>query len=222
MGFPSRRARTRASNRAPGEILIEEWKGNDIEKALVSIHPERFKDVTQVALSTLFVIGNEVYGSRRNLGSNTLGVLMDKNTGNLVYASDDKGQHAKSTITNVVRRLGQIPEGFADMPEPKQRTQTNRQLKYACQTCGTIIRSAGQALESLCLHGGKPQHGLAATPFVQSTKTTQSQTQPQAVAPVAVQELTPEQNILNATRLVKSGAAKVVHGRNFGVEAATA
>jgi hypothetical protein len=222
MGFPSRRARTRASNRAPGEILIEEWKGGKAEKALVSIHPERFEDVTQVALSTLFIIGNEVFGSRRNLGSLNLGVVMNKENGDLGYTTDEKGHHAYNTLSAIVKRLGDIPEGFADMPEPTKRAQVNRQLKYSCPTCGTIVRSAGQGLESLCLHGGKPQYGqspakFALAPVTQRNAATEAAAQPQstpapaiAAAPVAAPA---QARTARATR--NTGANKTV-GRNFG------
>lgn len=219
MGFPSRRARSKNSNRAPGEILIEEWVASGAEKALVSIHPERFESAQQVALSTLFVIGNEVYGSRRNLGSLTLGVQMNKETGDLEYTADDKGEHAKNVLGTIVKSLGDLPDGFAEMPEPKQRqAQSNRQLKYECGTCHQIIRSAGNHLEVLCMHGGKPEHGQPAAPFVQQqpkaagTEPAQSEAQP-------TPPLTDTQNRANLVGLVKSGAARIVsHARNFGQE----
>lgn len=231
MGFPSRRARTRASLRSPGEILVTEWKGSNIEKALVSIHPERFENVEQVALATLFVIGNEVYGSRRNLGSQTLGVSMNRENGDLVYTADDKGVHAKSTLHNITKALGSIPQGFADMPEPKAR-QATRMLKYACSTCSTIIRNAGGVLSALCMHAGTAQVGQPAAPFIIAPPRTRTQrgsrtatpsSQPVAQAPApAAQVLTAHQeNVVNAAKLVRGGAAKVVHGRMFG-EAATA
>lgn len=214
MGFPSRRARTRASNRAPGEILIEEWKGNTAEKALVSVHPERFQDVNQVALATLFIIGNEVYGSRRNLGSLTLGVQMDKQSGNLGYTADDKGKHAKTILTSVIRELGAIPEGFADIAEPAQRKQVNRQLKYKCTLCGTIVRAASTTLDVLCLHGGKPEHGKMATKFALQANGNGEvpAIQPAAAAaPAPVAQPAPTEV---AAPAIKSP------GRNFGMAAA--
>lgn len=210
MGFPSRRARSRASNRAPGEILVQEWKGSDIEKALVSIHPERFSDVTQVALSTLFVVGNEVYGSRRNLGSHTLGVDMDKQTGDLIYSADDKGAHAEATLNSIIKQLGAPPQGFAELPEPKQR-QTTRMQKYVCNVCGKILRGAGVM--------GRVVHGDDNGLFVLQ------QTRQAAVPAQQSSPMSPE-NIQNVTRAVKAGVAKIAppekapHGRMFGTEAA--
>lgn len=227
MGFPSRRARTRASLRSPGEILVTEWKGSNIEKALVSIHPERFESVEQVALSTLFVIGNEVYGSRRNLGSQTLGVTMNRENGDLVYTADDKGVHAKSTLSHIVKGLGVLPKGWTEMPEPKVR-QTTRMLKYACTTCQTVIRNAGGQLRALCLHNGTPQFGAAPSEFAPALPRTRGQrgsraatpsVQPVAQAPVAPVMSASQENVVNAAKLVRSGAAKVVHGRMFGQEA---
>lgn len=223
MGFPSRRARTKSSNRAPGEILIEEWVASGAEKALVSIHPERFESPEQVALSALFVIGNEVHGSRRNLGSLSLGVQMIKETGTLGYTADDKGKHANQTLNTILKSLGDLPEGFAEMPEPTVRAQTTRMLKFMCVTCKQVIRSAGNHLEVLCMHGGKPEHGQPATPFVQQqpkAKTAQSsaaaeppQPQPSALSPEA-------QNRVNLATLVRGGSARIAsHARNFGVEA---
>lgn len=230
MGFPSRRARSRASNRAPGEVLVTEWKGSNAEKALVSIHPERFEDVNQVALSTLFVIGNEVYGSRRNLGSLTLGVQLNKESGDLQYTADDKGNHAKTTLSSIIKQLGPVPAGFAEMPEPKA-VQRGRNLAYACQVCNTKIRAAGQVLQALCLHAGTPQFGAAPASFVlkqaKGVTVTQPAAQPAARAAqpaVAVAAggplpAAPATNIENLIKLVKGGAAKVSHGRMFGQEA---
>lgn len=222
MGFPSRKARSKSSNRAPGEILIEEWVASGAEKALVSIHPERFESAEQVALSTLFVIGNEVYGSRRNLGSLSLGVTMNKETGDLMYTDDEKGKHATGVLGTILKSLGEIPEGFAEMPEPKTRTaQTNRQLKFECGTCHQIIRSAGNHLEVLCMHGGKPEHGQPAAPFMQVQKA-QVAVKPASdvvEAPQPVAPLTDTQNRINLGTLVRSGAAKIAsHARNFGTE----
>lgn len=238
MGFPSRRARSRASNRAPGEVLVTEWKGNNREKALVSIHPERFEDVNQVALSTLFVIGNEVYGSRRNLGSLTLGVSLNKETGDLEFTSDDKGKHAKTMLTSIIRQLGDAPQGFADMPEPKA-VQRGRNLAYACAVCNTKIRAAGQALQALCMHAGTPQFGAAPSQFVlkqprpaqaSATATATGTAAPQATAPAvaaggplpaapaSAAPTTQAENVQNAIKLVRGKAAKVVHARMFGQE----
>lgn len=221
MGFPSRKARSKASNRAPGEILIEEWVASGAEKALVSIHPERFESAQQVALSTLFVIGNEVYGSRRNLGSLSLGVQMNKETGDLEYTTDDKGIHAKSVLGTILKSLGEIPDGFAEMPEPKQRgVQSNRQLKYECGTCHQIIRSAGNHLEVLCMHGGKPEHGSPAAPFVQIVKSAAPPASAAVEAPPQPEPpLTDSQNRINLSKLVRSGSARIAsHARNFGGE----
>lgn len=232
MGFPSRRARTRASNRAPGEILsVNEWKGKEqVEKTLVSIHPERFENVNQVALSTLFVIGNEVYGSRRNLGSLTLGVKLNKESGDLEYTADEKGVHAQTTLTNIIKQLGPIPAGFAEMPEPKA-VQRGRNLAYVCPTCNTKVRAAGQVLQALCMHAGTPQFGAAPAQFALkqpkgATATAAPAAQPVAsvaaggplpAAPAAAAPRSAAQeNIDNAIKLVRSGAAKVAHGRMFG------
>lgn len=227
MGFPSRRARTRASNRAPGELLTaEEWKGTDAEQHLVSIHPERFEDVNQVALSTLFIIGNEVYGSRRNLGSIALGVQMDKQTGDLGYTADDKGNHAKTTLTRIIRELGAIPEGFADIAEPVQRKQTNRQLKYKCAACGTIIRAAGSGLEVVCLHGGKPQHGQMGAKFEPQPNGNGANLTPEQKALQPAQPATEAAKTTEAvpatpaTQAAPASAAKPPVGRNFGRAAA--
>lgn len=227
MGFPSRRARTKSSNRAPGEILIEEWVASGAEKALVSIHPERFESPEQVALSALFVIGNEVHGSRRNLGSLSLGVLMSKETGSLGYTTDEKGKHAKQVLATIVKSLGELPEGFTEMPEPAVRAQTTRMLKYACATCKQVIRSAGNHLEVLCMHGGKPQHGQPATPFIQQQAKPKTQPANSSAAPEPPQpangeddELSPAaQNRVNLATLVRGGAARITsQARNFGQE----
>jgi hypothetical protein len=206
------------SNRAPGEVLVTEWQGSAAEKALVSIHPERFEDVTQVALSTLFVIGNEVYGSRRNLGSLTLGVTLNKENGDLEYTKDDKGNHAKATLNTIIRQLGQVPEGFAEMPEPKA-VQRGRNLAYACSVCNTKIRAAGQVLQALCLHAGTPQFGANPAPFAlkQSTKATATP-EPQAAVPAPKAPVQTATNVENVAKAVRAGAAKVVHGRMFGQE----
>lgn len=230
MGFPSRRARTRSSNRAPGEILVEEWKGTGIEKALVSIHPERFESVEQVALSTLFVIGNEMYGSRRNSGALTLGVVMDKQSGDLTYTSDEKGTHSKNTLNHIVRNLGAIPQGFAEMPEPVQRVQNTRNLKYACNVCGTVLRTAGQVLEAMCMHGGKPQHGQPPGSFI--LHLTKKQEKAQAAAVPEVPQVQPQasaapaagsrEEVANIAKLTRAGALRVQQvpgGRAFGAEA---
>lgn len=203
---------------------MQEWKGTSAEKALVSIHPERFEDANQVALSTLFVIGNEVYGSRRNLGSLTLGVQIDKQSGDLVYTTDEKGQHAKAMLTAIVRQLGGIPEGFADMPEPKQvqRTKAN---KYTCPTCKTNIRyAAAVPLQALCMHAGRPEFGQSPAQFaiqVRTPRPTKAAASAGAnVAAPAAPQSTSRSNIENVMDAVKHGAAKVVHngGRMFGQE----
>jgi hypothetical protein len=235
MGFPSRRARSSASNRAPGEILVNEWKGTAIEKALVSIHPERFNDVNQVALSALFVIGNEVYGSRRNLGSLTLGVEMDKTNGKLRTTSDEKGHHADVTLKNIIKHLGTVPQGFADMPEPQARQGTRLQ-KYACTVCGKPFRAAGEM--GRVIHGDDGGQFVLSQPATQTSQTAQSSRQTrqprQASAAPATQAAAPAtataqpqrsadaENRANMVAAVRAGAAKVVHGRNFGVEEATA
>lgn len=212
---------------------MSEWKGSNAEKALVSIHPERFEDVNQVALSTLFVIGNEVYGSRRNLGSLTLGVAMNKESGDLEYTKDDKGNHAKTTLNSIIKQLGPVPEGFAEMPEPKA-VQRGRNLAYVCPTCNTKVRAAGQVLQALCMHAGTPQFGAAPAQFALkqpkgATATAAPAAQPVAsvaaggplpAAPAAAapQPTTVATNIENLIKLVKGGAAKVSHGRMFGQE----
>lgn len=223
MGFPSRRARSRASNRAPGEILVQDWKGSDNEKALVSIHPERFEDVQQVARAVLFVIGNEVYGSRRNLGSLSLGIEMDRNTGDLMFTSDDKGKHAEVALNQIVRTLGAIPQGFAEMPELKAVQRTKAQ-KYSCTVCGTNVRYANGVtqLQALCLHAGKPQFGQNAAAFALQVKPVKPVKQSKVVAIPAPAQPKPaliDSNIENVIAAVKHGAARVVHGgRNFGAE----
>lgn len=204
---------------------MQEWKGTNIEKALVSIHPERFQDVIQVSLSTLFVIGNEVYGSRRNLGSLTLGVQMNKESGDLAYTQDEKGTHAQETVNRIVRGLGAIPDGFAEMPEPKQR-QVNRYKKYACSVCGKILRGAGEMGRVVHADDGgifaqQTDKVVASTnedvrakyPYAASTPVATAAT-PAPQAPV-----TQDENIQNVIKAVKHGAAKIVHGgRNFGQE----
>lgn len=199
MGFTSRRARSRASNRAPGEILVKEWKGSEIETALVSIHPERFKDVQQVARAVLFVIGNEVYGSRRNLGSLTLGISLDKESGDLQYTPDEKGKHAETTLTAVIKHLGTIPKGFAEMPEPAaKKAQQSRNRLYVCSVCKTKIRTAGTTFRGLCLHGGTPNHGEMATEFAEPAPP-----KPSPEAPKEVKEPKPEET--SAVRAENSG-----------------
>ncbi len=191
---------------------MQEWKGSAIEKALVSIHPERFKDVNQVALSTLFIIGNEVYGSRRNLGSLTLGVEMDKASGNLRYTSDEKGNHANTTIAGIIKRLGPIPSGFAEMPEPAPR-QATRLQKYACTVCGKPFRAAGEM--------GKVLHADDGGQFVLTVK---QNLEVPAPPPMTLAPDTPSENRRNLAKVIKSGAGRVVrnsveeapHGRNFG------
>lgn len=198
---------------------MQEWKGSTAEKALVSVHPERFEDVNQVARSVLFIIGNEVYGSRRNLGSLTLGIQMDKQSGDLAFTTDDKGQHANNALGQIIRTLGPIPQGFAELPEPKavQRTKAN---KYTCPVCKTNVRHANHVpLQALCMHAGKPQYGQPAAQFEIQVKNAPAVP---VVEQPKIQPPTPAENVQNVIKAVKAGAVKVVHGRNFGQEAATA
>lgn len=229
-GWPSRRSRGRFSNRAPGEIIVDEWKGSNIEKAFVSIHPERFEEVEQVALSVLYVVGNEVYGSRRNSGALTLGVNLNRENGMLEYTADDKGKHAKTVLHNITKQLGDIPPGFADLPEPKA-TQKTRQRKYACSTCGQIIRAASDTLQVLCLHAGTPHLGENASPFaiqvpkVKATTTDMASRRAAPAVPVATPPAPTEgtmgaENVKNIAKAIAAGAAKVSHGRMFGAETA--
>lgn len=234
-GWPSRRSRGRSANRIPGEIVVAEWKGSNIEKAFVSIHPERFKDVEQVALATLYVVGNEVYGSRRNLGSLTLGVVKNAESGVLEYSLDEKGHHAQTTLSTVIKQLGTLPQGFAELPEPKAPT-ANRQRKYACNVCGAIIRAGSTDLQAI--HAADNGTFVLQVPAVQAAAATaeapvapaperrQGQGKVSALAAAAqpatpTPALTPQQeNIVNVSRAVRAGAARVVHGRNFGAEPA--
>jgi hypothetical protein len=139
--------RSRGRKRAPGEIVVAEWKGTEIEQAFVSIHPERFRDVQQVALATLYVVGNEVLGSRRNAGARLLGVNLETD-GNLIFTPDEKGEHAKQILAGVLKELGSTPEGFAEMP-PSKVPQPSRMKKYACEVCGQIIRAASEDLSAI-------------------------------------------------------------------------
>lgn len=213
-GWPSRRSRGRGANRVPGEILLEEWKGSQAEKAFVSIHPERFNSVEQVALSVLYVVGNEMFGSRRNLGANTLGVVKNDD-GVLTYAADDKGKHAKTTLTGIAKNLGAIPAGFAELPEPNVAQRT-RLRKYACNVCGQIARASTDDLQAI--------HATDNGTFVLQVPTAQAE---EAVVPAATPKppapataMTPAQeNRANLVEAIRSGAARVVHGRAFGAEA---
>lgn len=238
-GWPSRRSRGRFANRAPGEVITnKEWKGTEAEKAFVSVHPERFEDVEQVALSVLYIVGNEVYGSRRNLGALTLGVTLNKESGMLEYVADDKGKHAKTVLNQTIKQLGALPQGFADIPEPKVVAR-NRQRKYACGVCGQIIRSATDALAALCMHAGTPQAGQQAAPFalqVPATRAATTQTAapttmaarrgrtpaaavaPAASAAAAAAAIPPPApgegpmgptNVRNVARAIKAGAARM-------------
>jgi hypothetical protein len=141
MGFPSRRSRGRSANRSVGEILVQEWKGDEIEKALLTIHPERFVDAETVALSALLLVGDEIYGSRRHSGALSLGVMLNKEDGSLEYTKDEKGAHTRSTLKFIIKESGELPNGHAELPEPKPVQRTLMQ-KYVCNVCGKILRAA--------------------------------------------------------------------------------
>lgn len=188
-GWPSRRSRGRAAGRAPAEVIVKEWKGTDIEKAFVSVHPERFEDAEQVALSVLYAVGNEVYGSRRNSGALTLGVALNRQNGDLEYTKDDKGKHAKQVVNQITKQLGELPEGYAEMPEPPP-PQPTKMRKYACGICGQILRAATDQLQVICMHAGTPFHGQAqgavmALQLPRARKQAGQQAAPTTPAPVA-------------------------------------
>lgn len=212
-GWPSRKCRGKASRRAPGEIIVEEWKGDEqIEKAFVSIHPERFQNVEQVALSVLYVVGNEVYGSRRNLGATALGVELNKESGMLEYLPDDKGKHAKTVLKDIIKQTGPVPAGFAEMPEPKAVERT-RQRKYTCSVCNQIIRAGTDTLGALCTHQGTKFVGAAPGSFVLHVpKTKQPQPEPVNNVPAQyTQHTTPAQRADIASAVKTSASA----GRMF-------
>ena len=191
---------------------MQEWKGTEMEKALVSIHPERFVDIHQVARSVLFVIGNEVYGSRRNLGSLALGIQLDKETGNLNFTHDEKGMNAESILNGIIKGLGTIPEGCAEMPEPKaiQRTKAN---KYTCPTCKTNVRCA-TPLEAFCLHAGKPEFGQPPAKFEIQIRVQPEPTIP-TIPPVLPQGSVPK---LAETPAREARMSRSAAPRNFGQE----
>jgi hypothetical protein len=228
MGFPSRRSRSRITSRAVGEIIVQEWKGDGIEKALVMIHPERFKTAEQVALSLMLLVGDEVYGSRRHAGSLTLGIQLDKETGSLGYSPDEQGAHAKKTLNNVLKQVGTLPEGHVELPEPKA-VQRSRQRKYVCPTCSTIIRAGSDGLEAACLHAGTEHAGEGAAVFALQLPKVKEETEMEttakpktktvkAVVTSAEAPLSQRQNIANLGALVAAGAAKVAGSapRAFG------
>lgn len=172
MGFPSKRSRGKTTSRSVGEILVQEWKGDGIEKALVSIHPERFRDAEQVALSLMLLVGDEVYGSRRHSGALALGVQLNRENGKLEYTQDDKGAHARTALGEIIRKAGTMPVGHAELPEPVAVQRTRMRL-YECSECHQKIRAGSDTLEMAHLtDGGKFQLQLPKsqqTPVVATT-----------------------------------------------------
>lgn len=218
MGFPSRRARGRFSSRAVGEVIVQEWKDSDnIEKAFLVIHPERFVNSESVALSVLLLVGDEIYGSRRHSGALTLGVTISKETGAISYTADDKGKHAHTTLRTIIRELGDMPKGHIELPEPPPR-QATRMAKYACNVCGRICRAAADPEAMHTADRGTYVLAPARTRRVtaQPAATQPTTTHPVAAAPAA-QPLTQRQNIENLGKLVEAGAARISAPRAFGV-----
>lgn len=216
------------TNRAVGEITVQEWKGDAVEKALVMIHPERFKSPEQVALSLLLLVGDEVHGSRRHSGALSLGVELNKETGALGYVPGEVGVHAKSVLKSILNSVGEMPLGYVVLPEPKVAAPS-RMRKYACGTCGQIVRGASESLQIACLHANTEHFGEPAAMFVFVPKAVKAEkvvkvrtprarkTNGSAAAETAA-PVTQRENIANLSALVAAGAAKVAGAapRAFG------
>lgn len=142
MGFPSRRSRGKRTSRAVGEILVQEWKGDDIEQALLTIHPERFTSAESVGQSILLLVGDEVYGSRRHSGALTLGIQYNKDTADMSYTPDEKGHRAHTTLQSIIKTVGTLPEGHIELPEPRQAERKASYVKYACSICEKPFRGS--------------------------------------------------------------------------------
>jgi hypothetical protein len=149
-GWPSRRARGRAATRNPSEIVVGEWKDNDTEAAIVSIHPERFRSPSEVLLSLLYVMMKRSQG---RAGTLELGLLHDKVTGEVTIMDNDDGARTLHRLDDLRRKLGDLPVGFAEIAEPKPRPPAQTRLrKWTCPACDAILRIASDTLGSEFVH----------------------------------------------------------------------
>lgn len=206
MSFPPNRARGRFSSRAIGAVMLAEWKGDEIEKALLVIHPERFISGEMVGQAILLLVGDEIYGSRRHSGGKVLGVEINKETGGLNYTNDEKGEHARKTMRKIIQELGMLPQGHIELPEPAPR-QVTRMLKYACTGCGQLLRAAKDPQAIHLTDKG--------TYVLQQPKQRKPQEQPQPTPDQDEferqrQRMQERENISNLGKLVEAGAARVV------------
>lgn len=148
-GWTSRAARGPISRRLPADVSVGEWQHDPFAEAFVSIHPERFRSVEEVAMAMLYGMGRAAYGKRR--GQEKVG-LTKTDTGQLTYTNTALGFHVSLQIANIVSQLGALPAGFAEVPPPR-KLDRSRMRKYVCK-CGFIIRTASDtAVLSHSNHG---------------------------------------------------------------------
>lgn len=214
MGFPSRRARGRITNRSVGEILVQEWKGDNIEKALLTIHPDKFNTAESVAMSMLLLVGDEMYGSRRHSGALKLGIQLNKTNGTLEYTEDERGQHAKSTLAAIIRQAGTLPQGHAEIAEPTGPSRRQSYKKYACTVCGYVIRHPENGKSGTITHddGGTfaIQEGRRRTAQAEEVAPAPQPAPPAPAPRRAAAVSTQRENIENLGKVVEAGAARVV------------
>lgn len=146
-GHPSKSARGAEERRRPAEVLVGEWRGNPEEKAFVSIHPERFKNPTEVAKAMLWGAGRAMFGPRgsRKLGIQKVGASLD-------FTDNELGKEAKAKIKAILDDLGDMPSGKAILEEPMKAKQSTRLRKWVCPGCDLKVRIASDTRGTELIH----------------------------------------------------------------------
>ncbi len=133
VGYPPTRARGKRGERR-GAYIGSEWHGNDQEKALVAIHPERMKDGITAAEALFEEMYRHSFSSRRyNRNKHVLSAEWE------------------AKLTDIVSRCGDPPPGYAKMADPNSRGQGTRLRKYVCDCYpSVIVRAATDSLQATC------------------------------------------------------------------------
>ena len=166
-GWPSRGARGVPFKRKLAEIEMRNWHSSGAEEAFTSVHPQQFRSPEDVSLALLFSMAMKVWG--RKQGPTQVGLTRDLE-GHIVYAGD-AGAATKAVIMHMLRTLGALPDGFADVPyNPRPHIEKTRLLKFVCDVCGDIARhplsdKSGGTWRGVHSHGrGRPQGTYSVQP----------------------------------------------------------
>ena len=131
IGFPSRRARGKAEERAGAEVSFE-WTGNASEAALVSVHPEKMKDALNAAKALKAGMFKACYTPR-----SAKRLMRD-----VVKESD---------LREIVNSIGEPPSGYAVLAEPAKRDRARLRL-WECECHPPVkARVASDNFKAKCL-----------------------------------------------------------------------